>query len=96
MKFSITVKIKPLNKDARQQMSKDTRQQASIDVKEKSARLFFQKNIKAGFDNDILSGQWYAYNQLKSQVTNTKLLTKKKFLERKVGASIDAHPYLMV
>ncbi len=63
----------------------------------KSRRDFsFKKNINAGFGNDILSGQLYAYNRLKSQVTNTKLLTKNNFLVRKVGASMDAHPYLMV
>ncbi len=26
-------------------------------------------NMNALFENDILSGEWHAYNQLKSQVT---------------------------
>ena len=68
-------------------------------LKKDAPTFLSKKNINAVFGNDILSGQWHAYNQLKSHVKNTLLLSivnQNEFLERKVGASFDSHHFLMV
>jgi hypothetical protein len=69
MKFSITVKMKLLNKDVCE----------SID-----APTFLSKiNINAVFGNDILSGQWHAYTiSLKAELQTLSCKPKGIFCKK--------------